>query len=554
MTKQKTTSPRLIEDSPKNWISELVKDIHKSKGKGVEMSFFGLPIKAFWGGEIVLPVDPSFSNEAFPLIGPAVNFDKAQTQDGEYFPCIPWDTFKKMFLPEEYQNVTVIHWNNPDPPILTEEYYWWNNILVPGEGWVVGDLKGNPTEPYRSHFWKTEYLLFKRIPALTPPKKIKRAPSLPSLVVDGLIKHPSNIITKATIEALPPGAMQVLSEKTLQDYRVTKAKDIFWRAYPFEGGNKNKTGEIRGFIGPVTQPAEAIWDQLQRNGALAVQVQFALWALAYAATDGQPSEFITVDISQFCDQLGYKQKSRAHKRETKQAVMNALEYVTSLHLLAEFILPNGKTRRLKGPLWVRGASAEDEYGDLFGANRVPGTEQMWEPVFFRYAPGDFFSDPEFRRYNAEIAYIGEGILKLKQDTDKYSIFIGGYLATIARMNGYRTSTIKIQTLAEKSGLLRVDGQKNPKRMIERVYLALDRLKEVGVIQDWTPQTLSKAGIDYDDLNSPETRKAMIEPSGHARKELQSTVEIIWPQSLQDRANKLRSKRQRHLGSSKKTDE
>ena len=537
MIKQKTTSPRLKEDSHANWISELMEDIHESKGKGLEMSFFEMPIKAFWAGEIIIPLD------------------QAPTQDTE-LALIPLEKFKTVFLPDEYQNITIVPWTDSDMSVLPDPkaYYWWSGVWVPGEGWVIGDSEGNPTEPYKSHFWKIQCLLFKRIPALTPPKKVKKAPSLPSFVIDGLIKHPSNIITKATIEALPPGAMQVLSEKTLQDYRVTNAKDIFWRAYPFEGGSKGKTGEIRGFIGPVTQPAEAIWDQLQRNGALAVQVQFALWALAYAATDGQPSEFIAVDISQFCDQLGYKQKNRAHKRETKQAVMNALEYVTSLHLLAEFILPNGKTRRLKGPLWVRGASAEDEYGDLFGANRVPGTEQMWEPVFFRYAPGDFFSDPEFRRYNAEIAYIGEGILKLKQDTDKYSIFIGGYLATIARMNGYRTSAIKIQTLAEKSGLFSVDGQKHPKRMIERVYLALDRLKEVGVIQDWTPQTFSKAGIDYNDLNSPETRKAMIEPSGHARKELQSTVEIIWPQSLQDRANKLRSKRQRHLGSSKKTDE
>lgn len=527
MTKQKTTSPRLREDSPANSISELMRDIHKSKGKGVEMSFFGVPIKAFWAGEIIIP-----------------------TQDTEFFP-IPLEKFK-VFLPEEYQSITMIPWSDSDMSILAEPtaYYWWNNVLVPGEGWVVGDLEGNSTEPYRTAFWKTECLLFKRF---TPPKKVKKNPSLPSLVVDGLIKHPSNIITKATIEALPPGAMQVLSEKTLQDYRVTKAKDIFWRAYPFEGGNRNKTGEIRGFIG-LAQPAEAIWAQLQRNGALAVQVQFALWALAYAATDGQPSEFITVDISHFCDQLGYKQKNRAHKRETKQAVMNALEYVTSLHLLAEFILPNGKTRRLKGPIWVRGTSVEDEYGDLFGANRVPGTEQMWEPVFFRYAPGDFFSDPEFRRYNAEIAYIGEGILKLKQDTDKYSIFIGGYLATIARMNGYRTSTIKIQTLAEKSGLLWVEGQRHPKRVVDRIYTALDRLKEVGVIQDWTPKEVTNPGVDYDNLSNPETRKAMIEPPRHSRKEFQETVEIIWPQSFQDRANKLQSKRQRYLGSGKKTDE
>jgi hypothetical protein len=526
MTKQKTTSPRLRDNSPANSISELMEDIQESRGKGLEMSFFELPVKAFWAGEIIIPID------------------QTPTQDTES----ALEKLKTVFLPEEYQDITMVFWIDSDMSVLTEPkaYYWWNSVLIPGEGWIIGDLEGNSTEPYRSPFWKTQCLLFKRIPAFTPPKKVKKAPSLPSPAVDGLIKHPSNIITKATIEALPPGAMQPLSEKTLQDYRVTKAKDVFWRAYPFEGGNKNKTGEIRGFIGLAVQPAEAIWDQLQRNGALAVQVQFALWALAYAATDGQPSEFITVDISHFCDQLGYKQKNRAHKRETKQAVMNALEYVTSLHLLAEFILPNGKTRRLKGPLWVRGASAEDEYGDLFGANRVTGTEQRWEPAFFRYAPGDFFSDPEFRRYNAEIAYIGEGILRLKQDTDKYAIFIGGYLATIARMNGYRTSTIKIQTLAEKSGLLWVDGQKNPKRVVDRIYTALDRLKEVGVIQDWTPKALANPGVDYDNLSNPETRKAMIEPPRHSRKEFQETVEIIWPQSFQDRANKLRDKRQRYL--------
>ncbi len=383
-------------------------------------------------------------------------------------------------------------------------------------------------------------------------KRLRTAP----LAKDGLMRFPSDYISKAVIESLAPKAMRELSSEFLQARGIYAP--AFWQAYPFEESSKRR-GSIKGAIGftqkPATDPANAIWDAIQQNGALTIKVQFALWALAYAETNAEPGKFITVSIPDLCDKLGYKRQKQtgAHKLENKQAAMEALEYLTGLQVAVIYRTPKGKVIQLDGPLWNRGMRAQqrNEYGDLFGANRVPGTRAMWDPIAFRYAPGDFFNDAEWREHNKDIALIGEGIMQLSaSNTDKWAVMVSGYLATLAKMNGYRPRTIKAITLLQKTGLW--EERARPKRMFEHLDKALSRAVEVGVIKSCKKvnDPDMKPGIDYDDLDSPETLDALRDKTPYSEKARQVYL-IEWTDTLAARAPRLRAAQEKHIAKAEK---
>ncbi len=392
--------------------------------------------------------------------------------------------------------------------------------------------------------------LWRRKQTERPPLKQKRKkPETTALSRDGLIRAPADRFNKAAIESFMTGAMRKSTEMQTKldalEARGLTESNQFWAAYPIE----TKANDLHGAIGFTKDPGEAIWNLLQKNGALAVKAQYALWARAYAETDAEPNQFIKMPITQFCDDLGFKKKGtvkkgQAHTSKNKQAAMNVLELLTSLELRAVYHPLNGTARRLRGPLWSRGIIAEemDGYADLFGSNRVPGTKAMWEPVAFSYAPGPFFADEVWRTYNRNVALIGEGLLKLGSGyEDKYAVMVGGYLAILARMNGYRRTSVRVRLLLEKTGLWAVDAKTNPGRMREKLEAALDRIHEVGVVRGWTITTPPE-GVNPDDFTSDETLTALAEPTRWTKEWLSQCVLIDWPTDMERRASELQAKR------------
>lgn len=364
----------------------------------------------------------------------------------------------------------------------------------------------------------------------------QRRGKLGPIAPDGYLRIPSDRISKAMIESLTPGAMRQKSEIEPElaalEGRGAVSTSTFWAAYPFENLNKAK-GEVYGAIGYKANP-EAIWEMLQKNGAIAIKMHFVLWARAYSETNAKPNEYIQMSLTQLCDDLGYKRKKGAHKKENKQTAVSIYEMLTGQEIEGIFT-HQGQSYRIRGPIWNRGLTV-DKSEDLFG----------WIPSAVRYAPGDWFSIPEWRAYNRNVAMTGEGILKLTgENKDKHAVFIAGYIATLARMNNYRASYLKVKTLLEKSGLWAADSKHDPGRMIDKLERALDRLIEVDVIKGWRYRTAGDAAIDPDNLDDPDTLAALAD-DGADPDERNRTIIIEWPDKLTRMGEVNAEKKQKHI--------
>ena len=426
-----------------------------------------------------------------------------------------------------------------DPEWATRKPAWLTDVN--GTGWidrlgfvtVIGLLK---IEAYlrKADIEKREADVEKREKAL---KRRRMGPIAP----DGFLRGSSDRISKAMIESLTPGAMRQRDEiepaLAALEGRGAVSTSTFWAAYPFENPNNGK-GDVYGAIGYKTNPGEAIWAMLQKNGAIAIKMQFVLWARAYTETNAEPGQVIRLSVNQLCDDLGYKRKKGAHKKENKQTAAKVFEMLTGQEIAGIFT-HQGRSIRLRGPIWNRGLAA-DESEDLFG----------WVPAMVSYAPGDWFSVPEWRAYNRNVAMTGEGILKLTgENKDKHAVFIAGYMATLARMNNYRAKYLKVKTLLEKSGLWAADSNHNPGRMIDKLERALDRLIEVDVIKGWRYRTAGDAAIDPDNLDDPDTLAALAD-DGADPNERNRTIIIEWPDKLTRMGEVNAEKKQKHIKEAK----
>lgn len=235
--------------------------------------------------------------------------------------------------------------------------------------------------------------------------------ALHPLSKSGYILVPADRINKATIEAFTYGAMKHLATDFLE---LFGPGTIFWRAHAFGNeGRKAKKNYVIGAIGFREEPSKHIQRLLQKNGALAVKAQYALWARAYAETSAAPGIYITLTISQFCDDLGMVRNKGAHRLGNKRAAIEVLEFLTSMELVCIYKPPKGPVQRIRGPIWSRGIISEElrGYEDVF-ESEVVSAKPLWVPKAFSYAPGPFFENEAWRAYNHFIALVGEGLLKL----------------------------------------------------------------------------------------------------------------------------------------------
>lgn len=309
-----------------------------------------------------------------------------------------------------------------------------------------------------------------------------------------------------------------------------QATDTFYRSHS-SAGPPSKRKDFRMSFGFKADPGEATWKFLLAHGEAAIKAHFALHARCFLETDGVPGRWAHMNISQFCQDLGYKKHPKGgFDKARKQEAIKLLEVLTSAEIVVHFT-PSGKNqpeRRLRGPLWTRGIIAEeqDQYSDLLGQARE-GDPALWDPVGFTFGPGPWFADPTWREQNKYLGLIGAGLMQLQPDNDQAAIRIGGYLGTLARVEQYRVRRIRIRTLLDRIGY--ADRYKNNAgRLQERIEEGFDKLVKVGVFAAWR-YTDALPDDEEPDMDSPEELAQLANcqqvPWRFKR------VEVEWPESL-----------------------
>ncbi len=339
--------------------------------------------------------------------------------------------------------------------------------------------------------------------------KPKRVQAAQTTELGQTVKHDASNVNRAAVQALSsvttwkPG-VEGLAHGVEQTYK-----------------------DLRIAVGLPDGKEAEMWPFLCTSGPQMVKAYYALWARWYEA-GGDPRQYITVGISQFCADVGYQKHHKGgFRRLQKQEAIRHLEALTSIEIRA-YYTPAGKTtHRLRGPLWARGLIAEesDQYGDLFGQARE-GRPEDWEPVSFSYAPGPWFTNPEWSQRNRYIGKLSVGLLRLSNESDQWAILIGGYLATLARTKAYQPFTLRVETILQKTNLAQSpDARRRMKESQGKFEQAMARLVEVGVIQSWR-----FGGEEVAEMSDPDDPAQIAayyaeEPAGSWRAQL---VEITLP--------------------------
>lgn len=331
---------------------------------------------------------------------------------------------------------------------------------------------------------------------------------------------PADRLVKASFAALVPGAIVPRDDhdQLVAAYEYTTPKTTKERA--------------RILIGYLADRSDKLAQVIEAQGALCTKVQLALWARWCRSGE---KEKITYSIDDLLDDVGYKKKKRAHKTENRLAVGRALAALFDLEVDVEFDF-QGRSANSTGPLWERGFSLDLRDN----GKRVRGV--------IRYAPGEWFTaSPAWRARNAQIAQVAPGILRLSnQERHRAAVFLGGYFATLARMNGNEHVTLTGDTLAKMAGL----KEKKPGRLGESIERTLDQLVEVGVIKAWANLSDGDPVEDPDDLDNPDTLAGLAD-DGLPDNFRKRRIVITWPDMIADTAPEIAAKQQQHIKEAKK---
>lgn len=323
----------------------------------------------------------------------------------------------------------------------------------------------------------------------------------------GLIRFSSDRIHKAVVESLADGF-------TFTPHEHSSERDFHLaRAFGGRSGRDRLAGRL-GFRLPST---DRELELLNGNRAQLIKLQFALWARAFAETDADPARPAVVTLSQLCDDLGYhRQQNGSHRPEHKRQVAEWVALLTSIELNAEYEAPDGQRVRLTGPLWKRFLDWELDRQIAF-------------------APGPWYADPLWSRFNRRVGLFSAALFTLRPDRDRWAICVGGYLACLARMNGYRPLTLRVATLLERTGLQEAE-RRNPSRMREMLERALEQLEACGAIAQW--DWFNAAPYEPDMDTPAELEKLLGVAPGWADRSLV----IRWPEELRRREDSLSSAR------------
>jgi len=365
---------------------------------------------------------------------------------------------------------------------------------------------------------------------------------------DGFIRFPSERIFKSTLEALMPGAMltgpplYAALDTLLEGRGIAENLEA---AYIFKSKGRDFEGAIGFPLGTSIELRQAVHDM----PALAVKALFALRARLYAETkNSNYGETISVSVAQFCDDLGYKPKKGSHTPENRRRAITLLEALMKL----EAVITYHQDRRLgclKGsildrrqlPLEVKG------YFDIFAKRQHGEYDDSKGSGAFTYGPGQVYAGSTWRARNSNVALISEELLNVgKGNTDKWTVLVGGYLASIARMNRYRPKSFRAEVLVRKTGLyLEREQHYQFGRMRDKLEEALARLQETCIIKEWRLKQSQINGLEISQEVTPESGVDRAESPAWKSEWSKWQIEISWPEALRKRLDKSARGQQRN---------
>jgi hypothetical protein len=321
------------------------------------------------------------------------------------------------------------------------------------------------------------------------PKRKRQTQKLAPLGSEPYMFMASDRANKLFVKSMMPNQTQLIKEARLEGL---EARGINIPSNLRAVCVKDDGTVFTGLVGYNSDICEKVFRFFQEKSALAVKAHFALWARAHRETKADPDKLIKMKISQFCDDLGFQKKKRAHTRENKQHALQILETLTGAELIVHWQDKKRNLHRTKGNVWQRGSSDEIFDTHINGTNGqnenlIPGTEKFWNPNTFSYRPGSFFSDEDWRKFNNYVGLVGQGLLKLGiSNKDKAAVLIGGYIAFLARIENYTREALKLTTIIENTGdLLTGYIDRREAAMLETIVEnALDRLTDVKVIKGY----------------------------------------------------------------------
>ena len=118
---------------------------------------------------------------------------------------------------------------------------------------------------------------------------------------------------------------------------------------------------------------------------------------------------------------------------------------------------------------------------------------------------------------------------------RWDVMIGAYLTVLGRMNGYRPVTLRLRTLAEKTGLMEVYGRQDLTRMEKLMLTALGRLADMDVIKRWViinEKDADPSGSSW--TSSPRLKKGSLD----------QTISVEWREHVAERGRRLRDRRRK----------
>jgi len=332
----------------------------------------------------------------------------------------------------------------------------------------------------------------------------------------GLIPIPTDPVFKVIIESLTYGEMKALSE---DDLRPLNIHETFWRGIIFDT-KETRAGRVAGVIG-FQHEAEAHYRFLMENRSLAIKGHLALWARAYVEARAAPNVYLTVPLSQFCDDLGYKRKNGAYRAASKQTAVSALGLLTNLKMVGRYYSTDIEAPgEINDYIWKRGAIADSVtgYEDIFN----PQTDlhiEGWLPRAFSYSAGDCFFNNTFEGLAPRPLPVPKLLRLSGERENKYAIILGTYLGILSQLNETPPRTIKVRALLEEVRLWATSERvRNPQRVLDHLENALDRLSVIGVIKAW----------DYEENLAERAEGSDEEQPRRYKRWYEKLIVITWP--------------------------
>ncbi len=177
------------------------------------------------------------------------------------------------------------------------------------------------------------------------PKRKRQTQKLTPLDSEPYMFMASDRANKLFVKSMMPNQTQLIKEARLEGL---EARGINIPSNLRAVCVKDDGTVFTGLVGYNSGICEKVFRFFQEKSALAVKAHFALWARAHRETKADPDKLIKMKISQFCDDLGFQKKKRAHTRENKQHALQILETLTGAELIVHWQDSNGNSRRTKG--------------------------------------------------------------------------------------------------------------------------------------------------------------------------------------------------------------